>query len=328
MDTSHLINGTEIRYILHDFSANIPDAILESPLNIVVNLPVTFVLPRLSRRQLVLVAAAHKIEHPSKATIGRILHEFKDHVCDECADVVTVFLTDHTAEIHKRRNATEYKRRGRKASERERSKSKISGALKAKRLRSKTKRELSKKGPVNSKKDFPPHPPSKADQHRIISGMCNDFDPANFEECGCSVCGELVPKIELTRKVDLPDLNYEVLCENGVTRKERFSENDPVEELEGPIFADDCDHVCVECESFLRKGKRPLKSLANYLWVGKIPWQLADLSWAEKMLIARVSIIDVLCVWLQVEENLVQTPLCFKLQSSKSTTHCLLAKKR
>ncbi|KAJ7156920.1 hypothetical protein C8R43DRAFT_865820, partial [Mycena crocata] len=135
---------------------------------------------------------------------------------------------------------------------------------------------------------FPPHPPSKADQHRIISGMCNDFDPANFEESGCSVCGELVPKIELTRKEDLPDLNYELLCENEVTRKERFSENDPVEELHGPIMADDCDHICVECESFLRKGKRPLKSLANYLWVGKIPWQLADLSWAEKMLIARV----------------------------------------
>ncbi|KAJ6609910.1 hypothetical protein B0H10DRAFT_2166208 [Mycena sp. CBHHK59/15] len=51
---------------------------------------------------------------------------------------------------------------------------------------------------------------------------------------------------------------------------------DPVEELDGPVLAEDCDSIC------------PLRSLANHIWIGHVPWQLKDLSFAEKMLITRV----------------------------------------
>ncbi|KAJ7893675.1 hypothetical protein B0H14DRAFT_2334712, partial [Mycena olivaceomarginata] len=120
-----------------------------------------------------------------------------------------------------------------------------------------------------------------------ISNMCNAINPANLQEAGCAVCGSLVPFTELTLKTEL-DLNYEVLNVQGVTRKERTCSDDPIEELQGPVLADECDHVCADCEARLLNNLRPLRSLANHLWVGKVPWQLQDLSYAEKMLVAKV----------------------------------------
>lgn len=48
------------------------------------------------------------------------------------------------------------------------------------------------------------------------------------------------------------------------------------------------DHVCADCETRLLKNIKPLRSLANHIWVGKVPWQLKDSSYAEKMLVAKV----------------------------------------
>jgi hypothetical protein len=78
--------------------------------------------------------------------------------------------------------------------------------------------------------------------------MCDTVDPANFQEAGCAVCGLLVPFTELTPKADL-DLNYNVLNATGVTCKEQTFSGDPIAEIEGPVIADDCDHVCTDCEA-------------------------------------------------------------------------------
>ncbi|KAJ7788979.1 hypothetical protein B0H14DRAFT_2397881, partial [Mycena olivaceomarginata] len=134
---------------------------------------------------------------------------------------------------------------------------------------------------------FPPDLTSAANEHRIISKMCKAVNPANFEEAGCAICGLLLPFTQLTPKVEL-ELNYDVLKVPGVTRKERKYSDDPIEEVERPIMAEDCDHVCADCEARLLKNIKPLQSLANHLWVGKVPWQLKDLSHAEKMLVAKV----------------------------------------
>jgi hypothetical protein len=53
-------------------------------------------------------------------------------------------------------------------------------------------------------------------------------------------------------------------------------------------MAEECDYVCTDCEARLLKNIKPLRSLANHLWVGKVLWQLKDLSYAEKMLVAKV----------------------------------------
>ncbi|KAJ6449107.1 hypothetical protein C8R45DRAFT_755637, partial [Mycena sanguinolenta] len=73
-----------------------------------------------------------------------------------------------------------------------------------------------------------------------------------------------------------------------VTRKERNSVHDPIESLQGPVLASECDHVCADCEARLLQNIMPLRSLANHLWIGNVPWQLKDLSYAEKMLIAHI----------------------------------------
>jgi hypothetical protein len=45
--------------------------------------------------------------------------------------------------------------------------------------------------------------------------------------------------------------------------------------------------ICNDCELSLRKGKVPRFSLANNLWIGNIPYQLAALTIPEQLLIAR-----------------------------------------
>src|SRR5947207_2315096 len=45
--------------------------------------------------------------------------------------------------------------------------------------------------------------------------------------------------------------------------------------------------ICRSCHSDLLKGKRPIQALANSRWIGPVPDELKDLSWAETALIAR-----------------------------------------
>ncbi|KAJ7318323.1 hypothetical protein DFH08DRAFT_714791 [Mycena albidolilacea] len=101
--------------------------------------------------------------------------------------------------------------------------------------------------------------------------MYKAIDPANFEEAGCAVCGLLVPFTKLTPKAEL-DLNYDVLTALGVTHTEQKHSEEPIEEVEGPAIAEECDYVCADCEARLLKNIKPLRSLAN----------------AEKMLVAKV----------------------------------------
>lgn len=74
----------------------------------------------------------------------------------------------------------------------------------------------------------------------------------------------------------------------GVTRKERFRSSDPIVELPGPVLADGCTRICVECEEPVLKKLIPRDALANYNWVGIVPPQLQGLTYAEGVLIARV----------------------------------------
>ena len=93
--------------------------------------------------------------------------------------------------------------------------------------------------------------------------------------------------------------NINLLKVDGVTRKDRCKISDPVRELRGPILAPGCSRVCPICVESLENKKMPTLALANGLWVGKIPDELKDLTYAEQLLIARVhhnrSIVKVSC---------------------------------
>ncbi|KAF8208994.1 hypothetical protein K438DRAFT_1440591, partial [Mycena galopus ATCC 62051] len=134
---------------------------------------------------------------------------------------------------------------------------------------------------------FPPAPASDDLRESIIRDFCDDFDPFNFIETGCAVCGRLTPKKRLTNKDDLM-LDWDILVPEECTVQERFNVDDAVECTSGPVLADGFTDVCVECEGSLHRGRVPLHSLANHLWLGAVPWQLQDLTFAEQMLISKV----------------------------------------
>jgi hypothetical protein len=74
----------------------------------------------------------------------------------------------------------------------------------------------------------------------------------------------------------------------GVTRLERFSSGDPIQEIKGPVLDDTCSKICRSCKNSLEQGLTPKYALANGLWLGNVPPQLKNLSYAEQLLISRV----------------------------------------
>jgi hypothetical protein len=139
-----------------------------------------------------------------------------------------------------------------------------------------------------SKKDvnFPPTPPSTKLIHNIVFNFCADTSLKVFEEAGCAVCGKLTPICEMEEHSENENIN--LLKINGVTRKARYKSSDPVRELRGPVLAPGCNRVCSICIESLEKKKMPILALANGLWIGEIPDELQNLTYAEQLLIARV----------------------------------------
>jgi hypothetical protein len=139
----------------------------------------------------------------------------------------------------------------------------------------------------NHKHDFPPHPPSEKLQHSSVHDFCEEILPNKFIESGCGVCGKLT-HISKMQKLSECDLDLGVLKNSGVTQKQRSSVHDHIEDLNGPIVIENLDYICIKCHKSISKGERPHLSLANGLWIGNIPTELSELSYAEQLLIAKV----------------------------------------
>ncbi|KAJ7114871.1 hypothetical protein C8R44DRAFT_832893 [Mycena epipterygia] len=127
---------------------------------------------------------------------------------------------------------------------------------------------------------FPPRPLTTQQTFGILRRHCKTLRPASFVEGGCAVCGSLVARKFLTPLA--------LLIRAGVTRKERFKPTDRIEELEGPVLAAGCTHICVDCETSLDNGVVPKTALVRHNWLGEVPKVLQDLSYAEGIMIARV----------------------------------------
>jgi hypothetical protein len=108
-------------------------------------------------------------------------------------------------------------------------------------------------------------------------------------EGGCTACGQLVPLSQLSGLSDSGcDLDVLVKEGMGVARLERSSSSDPIQEVKGPILDQACTKICRSCKSSLHEGLTPKYALVNGLWLGGIPSQLQNLSYAEQLLISRV----------------------------------------
>ncbi|KAJ7099108.1 hypothetical protein C8R44DRAFT_550930, partial [Mycena epipterygia] len=134
---------------------------------------------------------------------------------------------------------------------------------------------------------FSPKPPSERLLQKIARGFCGEMDPAAFEEAGCAVWGQLKTLRELT---PLKDIKYclDPLERDGVTLMERKFDNEEAQEINGPVLDSTCDSICEECEESLPAGTAPKFALANGFWIGTVPEVLKGLSFAEKLLIARI----------------------------------------
>lgn len=136
---------------------------------------------------------------------------------------------------------------------------------------------------------FPPDPPSKRLIHQIITDYCKGIDQSEMQEEACAVCAELTAvKSAIRLSEDKLELDY--LRAYGVhcTAKERASCLQPVQPASDLVIEHESNIICQTCNVFVRKHALPPNALANGLWVGPVPPQLKDLTWAEKIVIARV----------------------------------------
>jgi hypothetical protein len=78
------------------------------------------------------------------------------------------------------------------------------------------------------------------------------------------------------------------LVRSGVTVVERASASEELQEIQGPIIDFDCHSMCISCHKHLKKGESPAMALANGLWLGKVPAEMTNLTFVEKILISRI----------------------------------------
>ena len=145
--------------------------------------------------------------------------------------------------------------------------------------------ESVKKCQKKSKTNFPPKPLSSLLQHKVASNFCKDTLPQAFE--GCAICGKLTLLTELQKLFEL-ELNLNVLTQQSVIQVERKSSDDDFKDIDGSILEDNLENICNLCYKSVSKGKMPVFALANGKWIGKIPKELQNLSYAEQLFVARV----------------------------------------
>ena len=202
------------------------------------------------------IAAIHGISAGSRCSTAQLLMLVENHSCTQCHTFFTVFSTEQSPGILTARRAAKFK---------------------------------AKKEPQNRLQtpEFPPPPADYDLTHTILSDVCSKMKPANLEEAGCAVCGELKPVGKLSRLKGIKNL-LSIVEARGVTRMERKTVACPVKEYPGPVLDHSCSQVCDNCRSDIRKGKVPRLALANNLWIGRVPEVLKNLRYVEKILVARV----------------------------------------
>jgi hypothetical protein len=136
-------------------------------------------------------------------------------------------------------------------------------------------------------KKFPPAPLTCVMQLKIMTKACKAMTPSIIAESDCAVSGILTPNTKLSDLESMSSKLY-LLERSEVTRKERHKTSDKMTGMSGPVLINELNKICNTCARSLKADKVPKKSLANGLWIGSIPSELKDLSYAEHMLIARI----------------------------------------
>lgn len=208
------------------------------------------------------IAAVHGISAGSRCTVAQLLLSVEHHSCLKCSSYISVFSSDLNVD-----------------------------QLSAKRSKKYREKYQACHNPItqatSQSPHFPPEPASDNLEHLILTNACKQMQADNFMEAGCAVCGELKPINAMSRLRSMKNYLH-ILETQGVTRVERKSVTAPVKEYKGAVLDYSCNRICNTCRVSIRNGKVPRISLANNLWIGKVPEELSSLRYVEKMLIARV----------------------------------------
>ena len=233
------------------------------------------------------IAKKHHISVFARAPVAEVMELLSQHMCtSRCSHFYTLFSPEKPTLTTTERKARWYK--GLSKGDRKKVNQVVFSKRKSKSTFKNNRSKENKNSYLKSKNIiFPPKPPSDKLIHKIITDFCRGTHPSNLIEAGCAACGQL------TQVADMIDRNevtcsFEPLIREGVTRLERKSIHDEIKEIEGPILDSDCKHICKDCIKFLKKGLTPPKALCNGFWVGKIPEELASLTYVEQLLISRV----------------------------------------
>ena len=235
------------------------------------NVPLHLLTNCLFQNSRIAIGHKHGIQISRKMTMSEIIELFKihDNICEH--NYVTVF---HPYKLFSS------SKQGLKYHEVQTSQ--VNNVLNSKQSES---LEVDASGHIT----FPPDPPKASLRRKIINDFCDATKPSKFEEAGCAVCGELNLKTELS---DLRSFNIDLCVLStaglGFTRKERKNSTEPISELDGPTIDTSCHYICISCKDKVRHRKKPKFALARGLWLGEIPEELQQLSFAEKLLVGRV----------------------------------------
>ena len=140
---------------------------------------------------------------------------------------------------------------------------------------------------VNNLSPFPPKRLTENQKENIIRNACEEFDAKRIDEAGCSVCGLLTIKAKLMSLRTVKE-NITILAAEGLVRLARKSVHEPIKYSNGLVLANDKYVGCPTCVKSLSEGVMPKNALADGLWLGDIPKELACLTFAEKLLISRI----------------------------------------
>lgn len=247
--------------------------------DVLCNVPLNILASKLTLKTAKELANLHDMYMPSKILLKNAQILLENHKCETCEELLALFRPYKVASNSERQQTWYHK-----------NKEKCAQCDKLCSAKSEYQESHNKSLHKHywSKKDvkFPPDPPSIELYQNIVSNFCADTSPEMFEEAGCAVCGKLTPICEMEECSEIE--NISLLKVDGVTRKARCKDSDPVRELRGPVLAPGCTRVCSICLESLDKKKMPTLALANGLWIGEIPDELQDLTYAEQLLIARV----------------------------------------
>ena len=292
----HLQSGTDYNDVKFSYKDYVKVSQCYQDTNTVqCTLPFTILLPKLTIDQLKVIAASHGIYIHGKAHHANIQAQINRHMCINCATYISSFNIVDITKLNEASKAAKIKAvkqyQAKKGEE-----YKILNLKSVKKYQKqkgdeyKSNHSKSEKIYKDKKKIqdiFPPSPATPALQHMIISNACQDMSSEQLSESGCAVCGQLTLVKDLINLSDAKvDLN--ILINPGITQIERMTPEDPIKDIEGPVLVKGLHKLCQTCYKSLSKGKIPLASLANGKWLGNVPSQLLDLSFAEQLLIARV----------------------------------------